>query len=46
VTARAEATEKRYSMTDELRMMLDVRAEAICAEPISPVDPKIFSAGS
>ena len=40
------AERTRRSMTDELRMMLDARAEMLGLEPISPVDPKIFSAGS
>ena len=30
----------RRSMTDELRMMLDARAEMLGIEPISYVDPK------
>jgi hypothetical protein len=36
----------RRSMTDELRMMLDARAEGLGLEPINPVDPKIFSIGN
>lgn len=34
------AERTRRSMTDELRMMLDARAEMLGLEPISPVDPK------
>ena len=36
MTARAEATVKRYSMTDELRMMLDVRAEMLGRSQSAP----------
>lgn len=37
---RAITEKTRRSMTDELRMMLDARAEALGMEPISRVDPK------
>lgn len=33
----------RRSLTDELRLMLDARAETLGIEPINPVDPKSFS---
>lgn len=39
---RAITEKTRRSMTDELRMMIDARAEAIGLEPISRVDPKPF----
>ena len=34
------AAKTRRSMTDELRMMLDARAETLGIEPINFVDPK------
>ena len=40
------AERTRRSMTDELRMMLDARAEMLGLEPISSVAPRIFCAGS
>lgn len=33
----------RRSMSDELRMMLDARAELLGIPPINPVNPKSFS---
>lgn len=37
----AKAT--RRNMTDELRVMLDARAQTLGIEPINPVDPKSLS---
>lgn len=36
----------RRSMTDELRMMIDARAQALGLKPVSPVDPKSLALAS